>query len=170
MLKGILIALFCFILFLLIHVVLFHNRPIKKHFYTLVIIFSSLIPVYVLIYFLTPDFLTDSASSTVVSFLNGIAIYIFLFFGYGHFYFLVARSLSVRMMIELENSPEKQLTFEQMKEVYNPDDLVWKRLEQMVNANYITKNSGYYKNTRKGRYEARICKFLKEFLQLGPGG
>jgi len=170
MLKGILIALFCFILFLLIHVVIFHNRPIKKRFHTMVMIFYSLFPIYILIYFLTPGFLTQSISSIIVGFLNGIVIYVLLFLGYFGFYFIIDRSISVRIMIELENSPEKQLTFEQIKEVYSMDDMLSRRLKHMVGSNYIIENSGYYKNTRKGRYEARLFRFLKEYLKLGRGG
>ena len=170
MLEGILIALFCFILFLLIHVVIFHNRQVKKRFNTLVMIFLSLFPIYVLIYSLTSDFLTNFTSSALVSFLNGILIYILLFFGYGHFYFLVDRSISVRTMVELENSRERKLTYEQLKEVYSPDNLLLRRVGEMLNGKYIIENSGCYKTTRKGRYQARLCKFLKEYLQLGPGG
>ena len=170
MLEGILIALFCFILFLLIHVVIFHNRQVKKRFNTLVMIFLSLFPIYVLIYSLTSDFLTNFTSSALVSFLNGILIYILLFFGYGHFYFLVDRSISVRTMVELENSRERKLTYEQLKEVYSPDNLLLRRVGEMLNGKYIIENSGCYKTTRKGRYQARLCKLLKEYLQLGPGG
>ena len=170
MFKGILIALFCFILFLLIHALIFHNLKIKKRFHTIAMTFYSLFPVYALIFFLIPVFPTGSVSSTIISFLNGIVIYVFLFFGYCQFYFIIDRSISVRVMIELENSPEKQLTVEQIKEAYSLDYLLLRRLGHMVGTNYITENAGYYKNTRKGRYEARLFKFLKEFLQLGPGG
>ena len=170
MLKGILVALFCFILFLLIHALIFHNWRIKKHFEAIMIIFYSLIPVYALIYFLTPYFFAHSTPAVIVGFVNGFIIYLFLFFGYCQFYFIIDRSISVRVMIEMENSPQKKLTAEEIKEVYSLDGLLTRRLGHMVGTNYIVENSGYYTNTRKGRFEARLFKFLKDFLQLGPGG
>ncbi len=170
MLKGIVIAFFCFILFLLIHAVIFHNWKVKKRFQAIIIIFYSLFLVYTLIYFLTPSFLTYADSSVIAGFVNGVVIYVFLFFGYCQFYFIIDRSISVRVMIELENSPEKQLTAEEIKKVYSLDSLLTRRLGQMVGTNYIVESSGFYKNTRKGRYEARFFKFLKDFMQLGPGG
>ena len=131
MFKGILIALFCFILFLLIHALIFHNLKIKKRFHTIAMTFYSLFPVYALIFFLIPVFPTGSASLTIISFLNGIVIYVFLFFGYCQFYFIIDRSISVRVMIELENSPEKQLTVEQIKEV---DSFSQRLRHQMVSS------------------------------------
>ena len=170
MLKGILIAFFCFILLMNIHFIIFRKWKIEKRFRAMGIIFASLLPVYTLIFLLTPDFFTTSASFTIVNFLNGMLLYLLLFFGYGHFYFLVDRSISARIMVELESSKEKQLTREQIEEVYSPDYLLSHRLGQMVDGKYVTLIAGYYKNTRKGRCQGRILKLLKEYWQLGRGG
>lgn len=97
-------------------------------------------------------------------------LYIFLFLGYCQFYFIVDRSISVRVMIELENSPAKKLSYDEIKKVYNFDEILSRRLQHMLDSKYIVENSGYYINTKKGRFEAEVLKFLKEFLNLGKGG
>ena len=56
------------------------------------------------------------------------------------------------------------------EEVYNLDNLLLRRLEHVIGTKYITQNSGYYQNTDKGRFQARLFKFVKEYLHLGPGG
>lgn len=175
MLRGIVLAFCCFIVFLLLHFGIFHTRSIKKRFRMLVIIFYSLFPLYLMLYLVIPEdaFLPVnelSEFSKMVALFNGMLIYMFLWFGYCQFYFVVDRSISVRVMIELENAPEKQLTPEQIREVYDLDDMLSRRLQHMVGQKYITLGSGYYKNTKKGRYESLLFKFLKEYLQLGIGG
>lgn len=184
MVKGILVGSLCFILFLLLHVCIFHYRQIiKERFRLLKNIFFGLFPVYILLYVLIPtdvyvlipaDPLLTSKTviglSKVLNFSVGLMFYVFLFLGYCQFYFIVDRSISVRIMIELENSPKKQLTVEEIKKVYDFDRVLSRRLKHMVDGKYIIENSSYYKNTKKGRMEARIFKFLKEYLNLGPGG
>lgn len=185
MLKTIIIGFFCFILFLALHIVIFRNVEIKRRFKTLVIIFFSLFPVYALLYFLIPSdtlIIVPVIPSPVVSlklvnllygmlnFMIGFMLYIFLFLGYCQFYFIVDRSISVRVMIEIANSVEKKLTFEEIEEIYNFDIILSRRLEHMEYGKYVVNNKGYYSNSKKGNFEAKIFKFLKEFLRLGPGG
>jgi len=183
MLKGFAVGFFCFILFLVLHSIIFHNWKIKFRFRALLGIFFSLLPVYALIYFMVPtDALVvmpaDSSMTpgTVIgiskffNFLLGIWIYLFLFFGYCQFYFIIDRSVSVRVMIELDNSPEKKLTLRQIEEIYNPDYIFRRRLKQMVDSKYIFEKVGYYENLRKGYFMAKFFRFLKNYLNLGYGG
>lgn len=186
MVKAYLIGIFCFILFLILHVIIFRKFNLEERFQTLVKIFFSLIPVYILLYILIPYDLVSLVPSEpikphlplwlietlsgVFNFLGGLMLYVFLFLGYCQFYFIVDRSISVRVMIELENSPEKKLSCEEIKRVYGFDEILSKRLKHMLDSKYIVENSGYYMNTKKGRFEARVLKFLKEFLNLGKGG
>lgn len=183
MLKGFVIGFLCFLLFLFLHVIIFHSRKIKYRFRTIVRIFYSLLPLYIFFYILIPaDALVIMPAdprvtpgaviglSKIFNFLIGVFVYLFLFFGYCQFYFIVDRSISVRIMIELEKSVNKQLTFDQIKEIYNPEDLLLRRLGHMLDSKYIIPNSNYYKNTNKGHCIARIMNFLKEYLRLGPGG
>ena len=166
MLKGIIVTFGCFILFLLIHVIVFHNWKKHHRFRTLVLIWTGLLPVYVVAYFLIDCF----GSANIIGFLNGALIYLFLFFGYCQFYFMVDRSVSTRMMIEMENSLEKKLTFEEIKRVYDMGDKIFRELKDLLNTKFIIEDSGYYCTTKKGRYYTRIMKFLKGYLNLGRGG
>lgn len=186
MLKAYLDGLFCFIIFLILHVVIFRRYELNERFKTLVYIFLSLFPVYTLVYLLIPYDLVAVmpaepvkpllplwlilSLSSVVNFLGGLMLYIFLFLGYCQFYFIVDRSISVRVMIELEKSPNKKLSFKEIEKIYDFDEILSRRLQHMIDAKYIVENSGSYTNTSKGRFEAKIFNFLKEFLRLGKGG
>lgn len=183
MLKGFVIGILCFFLFLSLHVIIFHKCKIKLRFLALCRIFYALLPVYVILYMLIP---ADSLSimpadlritSTVVlgvskmfNFLLGIFVYLFLFFGYCQFYFIIDRSISVRFMIEIDNSPQKALSLEELKKIYTQDYIFLRRLEHMVENGYLEFKNGKYINTRRGVMEAKLFKFLKEILHLGTGG
>jgi hypothetical protein len=183
MLKGVAIGFVCFLLFLLLHAVIFHFREVKNRFLTLVKIFYALIPFYTLLYILIPAdaILIMQADPAVVSgtviglskvfnFLIGLATYLAFFFGYCQFYFIIDRSVSIRMMIELEDEPRKKMTKQEIMRAYDFDDFITRRLKHMLDSKYIMKDSDYYRNTKKGRFHARLFKFLKDYLRLGKGG
>jgi hypothetical protein len=158
-------------------------HEVKRRFLTLVRIFYALIPLYALLYILIPtDALvmipadprvipgTVIGLSKIFNFFVGFATYISIFFGYCQFYFIMDRSVSIRMMIELEDDPDKKMTKEEIKKAYDFDDFISRRLKHMLDSRYITEESGYYYNTGKGRLHARLFRFLKEYLKLGKGG
>ncbi|MBI5562813.1 MAG: hypothetical protein HY894_08210 [Deltaproteobacteria bacterium] len=186
MIKAALLGFFCFILFLTLHVVVFRTIELKERFRAMTVIFFSIIPVYVAVYFLVPaSYLlvvpmeplpqiisaeTVRLLNAALNFLSGLMLYVFLFLGYCQFYFIVDRSISVRVMIEMERAADKRLSFDEIMRVYSFHGILQRRLEHMVEGEYLVQDGEYYVNTAKGRWEARLFRFLKEFLKLGPGG
>lgn len=183
MLKGIVIGFLCFIVFLLLHAIIFHTRKIKLRFIALLKIFGALLPVYVVLYLLIPveamiimpadPAVTAGAViglSKLFNFFLGLLFYLLLFFGYCQFYFIIDRSISVRVMIEMEKAKDKKLTFEEIKQIYSLDYILSRRLKHMIDSKYIIEQDGAYKNLKKGRNTARLFNFLKNFLQIGEGG
>lgn len=186
MIKAVLIGFCCFILFLTFHVIVFRTIELKERFRALTIIFFSIIPLYAVAYLLVPaDYLVIVPMEPVapvfsqrsihfmhgaINFLSGLMLYVFLFLGYCQFYFIVDRSISVRVMIEMERAADKRLSFDDIMLVYSFHGILARRLEHMVEGEYLVREGDYYLNTPKGRLEARVFRFLKEFLKLGPGG
>lgn len=183
MLKGFVIGFFCFVIFLLLHIFIFHNWKIRHRFIALFNIFCSLLPIYILLYILIPieAMIVMPADprialgaiiglSKIFNFLLGILIYLLLFFSYCQFYFITDRSISVRIMIELEKSENKRLTLWQIKKIYTPDYIFLRRLKHMIDGKYIIQDGDSYRNTRRGQIVSKLFKFLKKFLQIGEGG
>lgn len=187
MIKSIILALLCFLIFLAAHVILFRLLRPEKRFRTLVAIYLALIPAYIAAYLLTPDgFTVVSAPGVpgapllpletvyrltgVINFASGLVLYTFLFLGYCQFYFIVDRSISVRIMIELLASPRRRLSLDEIEKVYPCREIFRRRLEHMVDGRYLRESGGYYEVTGKGRLEGLLFKFLKELLVLGRGG
>ncbi len=188
MIKASILGFLCFMLFLCVHAAVFHAFELRERFRAIKIIFFSLIPVYAALYLILPAgyvvvetggpaaFFSTAPLGTIVAatmaiyFLSGFMLYLFLFLGYCQFYFIVDRSISVRVMIEIENSPERSLSAGEIQRVYPFKGILDRRLEHMVYGNYIRELDGRYLNTRKGRVQARVFGFLKDFLRLGKGG
>jgi hypothetical protein len=184
MIEAILSGLASFILFLVVHVLAFRSFELKERFRALTAIFFALAPAYAVIFYLSmPDYVVVSLNGKgiisgdtalrIARYLNfgaGLALYVFLFLGYCQFYFIVDRSISVRVMIEIEGSAKKALTEEEIKAVYSMDGILARRLQHMVEGRYIRQTDAGYANTRKGAIEARVFSAIKGLLRLGPGG
>ncbi len=186
MIEAIGSGFFAFCVFLVVHVIVFRAIDLNERFRAITAIFISVVPLYVFLYAMTaPDYMIVSigsegrwiippsvalSASRPVAFLIGLMLYVFLFLGYCQFYFIVDRSISVRLMIEIAESDKKTLTIQEMKNAYSLDGLLDRRLRHMIEGNYITGDAGNYSNTWKGALEARFFKAIKSLLRLGKGG
>jgi hypothetical protein len=186
MLKAFFIGFACFLLFLFLHVVIFRIWSPGERFRAITRVFYACFALYFVAYYLIPhgflevlplepgsEGLTSAQFyriSNAINFVAGLMLYVFLWLGYCQFYFIVDRSISVRVMIELENSPAKKLTYDEIKACYTFDYILTRRLGHMVDGGYLRKEGDYYVNTGKGRAEGRAFRFLKDYLRLGEGG
>lgn len=181
MLKPIGIGLMCFIIFLSIHACIFHFRKISEKWKVLSNIFYIILLVYPLLYWLVPpdplfsmipsNLMREPAYrvSSVISFLGGLMLYAFLFIGYLEFYFTADRSFTVKIVQELENAAGKKMTREEIGKIFSVDMIVERRLDDMMWGGYMVEHNGYYSNTRKGSFVAKLYKFVIEFLNLVGG-
>lgn len=171
MLKAILIASLCFILFIVLHFIIFHNMKIKRRFCSLLIIWLSLFPIYVILFSLIPEdtllhFVSSFLPLKAIDFLNGIFLFFFISFFYLHLIEFVDRSVTTRIMMEIESSPKKKLTLEEIKKRYSLKEKISYELRDMIYLKFMSEDSGYFKNTPKGSGYARLIKFLRDFLRL----
>lgn len=170
LIKAIIAGLACSLLFLILHVLIFRYLRPEERFRTLVAIFFSLVPVYAFAYVLVPPRQGIYSGHDVLEFLVGLFLYIFLFLGYCQFYFIIDRSISVRVMIEIEKSAVGSFNFDEIRQVYSFDRVLTRRLEHMVEDGYLKREADRYLNTRKGRFVAGLFSFLKDLIRIGPGG
>lgn len=173
--RGLLAALSCFLFFLAFHAVIFHGWEIHRRARSLVTIGLGTVLFYVLGYSLLPEDsaylpMAWSAPSDVITFINGLVIYFFLFLGYCQFFYMAESSVGVRTLIELERSQTRGLKVSDLLQGYSYDWMLDRRLARLVDESFLIMEAGGYRNTRKGRMLAGILQWCKEFLRLGPGG
>lgn len=176
MIEAIILSGVAFFLFLIVHFLWFHYRKPTNRWRSVMRTFWFFFLLYTLAFVLIPlpnwlDILnTQSVSAILFAWANGAALYVLVFLGYAQFYFLIDRSVSARIMIEIEQSPMKRLRVEEIHERYDPKGMQRRRLQDMLYGGYVIKEGEYYKNTKRGKLHAHIFKFCKIYLHLFPGG
>ncbi|OGZ07008.1 MAG: hypothetical protein A2942_00315 [Candidatus Lloydbacteria bacterium RIFCSPLOWO2_01_FULL_50_20] len=176
MLEKIVLSFIAFALFLVVHWVVFHFWRITNRFRVVNRIFLVFLFGYMAAALLIPDgswyggVVTETDVGRLLTYVNGLAIYIFLFFSYAQFYFLIDRGISARILTEIEETPAKELSFAELTSRYVPNQLLTRRLEDMRYGGYLIEENGRWRMTSKGRFNAVVFRFFKYFLRLYPGG
>ena len=176
MIDAIALSIIAFTLFLITHWVAFHFffithrfRAVRTIFFIFLILYSLAawsIPTGYWFAILAPTSFTERA----LVYLNGLLIYIFLFFSYAQFYFLIDRGVSARVMAELLQMPGGRGSFDDIRSKYIPEKLLRRRVDDMVYGGYVEEGGGVYRLTAKGMLHARVFYFFKKFIRLYPGG
>lgn len=175
MLKGLVLALAGFLLFLVVHVVLFRIQVPRLRFKAMIRIALVIGLGLLAVHGATPadlGFLSVhyTRAGWAVDLLSTLLVFTFLFLGYCMFYFLVDRGFSGRMMIEIENSPGRRLRAEDIAARYSLEMVLRRRLGEMLEIGRVVERDSRYVNTDKGKAAASLFRFVKRFLQLGEGG
>ena len=176
MIEALLLSGAAFFFFFVTHAIWLHWRKPVNRWRAVTRFFLFFLGVYTLAFWMLPFpnwfNLLNSASSLAKWFAwaNGAGWYILVFLGYAQFYFLIDRGVSARIMMEIEESPEKRLRVEEIHQHYDPKNMQTRRLHDMLYGGYVIKEGEYYKNTIKGQTHARIFRFCKIYLHLYPGG
>jgi len=171
-LYSLILAGICFIFFLSAHVIIFHKWPPKRRFRTLIYLVLVSILLYAVI-FVTgvitgfSDMINTLISGRIMGILSGIFIYFFIYFFYFHLIIIFDRSVTPRIMVEIDQSAEKRLTIEEIKSRYRLEDKVRKEFVDMDLMGRIKKTDNYYYNTEKGLFHAKIMTCLREYLHIG---
>ena len=157
MLEKIVLSIIAFVLFLVVHWVVFHFWRITNRFRVVNRIFLVFLFGYTVAAVLIPDgsfyggVVTESTIGGLLTYVNGLAIYVFLFFSYAQFYFLIDRSISARILTEIEETPAKELSFTELTSRYNPEKLLVRRLEDMRYGGDLIEANGRWRGKPKGR-------------------
>jgi len=149
-------------------------KKLKRHAQLLMVIWLLCLPAFIYLFGLLRD--TDIINKAagdhdlILNYLYGIIIFACLFFVYLTFYYVVDRSVSSRLMIEIDRSRDKRMSFEDIKKVYDLETKYDNELNGMVEGGFMRKDGDYYYNTVKGRFVARCTDLYKRAFRLGKGG
>ena len=145
---------------LIAHVVIFRLVRIERRARTLVALFG----VAALAHLATVQGSVDGWRAGYGLLLIGCA-----FICYMPFYYTVAASQSVQMLIALAAARDG-LAAEELRRMYAVEAVFAGRLETLVGAGYLRCEGAGYALTAKGRVVARGFQTVKTLWNLGPGG
>lgn len=149
-----------FVLFFVIHCLVFRFAPPKERARSIFRLFYLHLAILVLCGVM---FGLDA-----LAWLLSVGTYAFLFLGYLEFYFTADRSITTRMLILLEKSPNG-MTEAEMISVYEPAGLIRRRFSDMVYGRYMTFDGRRYHVTDKGRRVAKLYEWVIDRLNLKGG-
>jgi hypothetical protein len=174
--KALLLALGCSLLYALLVTALFRTRAVQRRAAAMVRLFLATVPLYIALYAITPPDL-GVLSPTLVepryvpACLFGMFVHTALFFGgWLQLYNLADRGFSLRILTDIDESPERALTATELETRYGSgrgtDWMLDKRVRGIVETGMATLADGRLTVTLRGVRAARIFGALRAFLQL----
>ena len=101
--------------------------------------------------------------------LFGMSVVACAFLLYMPFYYTVAASQSIQLVIDIHATPDG-LSVEEIRARYPPHGILAGRLKTLLWAGYVTEMDGRFALTWKGRLTSRPFRAVKALWRLGPGG
>lgn len=181
MLKALVLSCACALAFFLIHVAVFSLRPIRDRFKAMNLIMLLCLAAYVVLFAVLPSEEAWSAALfktiwpafprgyTAVSLGVGVLIYLMLYMGYLEFYFTADRSMTVRILREIERTGGRGLSPEDVEKIYDTRHYYLRRYDEMLASGYLRREGEKYINTGKGSRVARLYDFVIRSLHLEGG-
>lgn len=99
----------------------------------------------------------------------GAVVLFCAFILYMPFYYSIAASLSVRMLIEIDGAP-KGLSLDDLRRRIQIEKVLAGRLQILVAAGYLSHAGERFAITVRGRAIAQPFRLIKALWRLGPGG
>lgn len=175
MLKGVLLALASFGVYLILVVMLLRAVRRARRFRLMSRLHLAMDGVLVTAYLVTPPDLWIIPASLpragwLIDLVNALVIHTFLYMGWSMLYFLLDRGFSARILLEIYDAPGGELSEAEVAAAYAPDAVVSRRLSEMVDIGRLVRRGERFQATPRARLEGRMFVFLKGFFHLGLGG
>lgn len=143
------------------HFAIFHLTRVERRARTLVAVFSAALMGYL---WTSRVFEVDRWRIAY-----GLVVLFCAFILYMPFYYTVAASQSVQMLIDIRSLPEG-LSAEELGRGYGTGEVLAERLATLVTAGYLESSGEQYSLTAKGRAVARTFRAVKAVWKLSSGG
>ena len=171
MLKGLVLCGLLIATWLIVQAVVFHLVAPRKAFASMLAAFAPTLPLYLLLYVMTPADLGFLPSAFVgadwrLGLVNGLVLQVLLFLTAGLFYSHADRSITVRLLIELARAPQQRLTLAQMQAVCGVEVLMADRLEIMLANRFLIVQGDRFVLTPKGWIGGSIGLAARKILRM----
>ncbi|HKC10047.1 MAG TPA: hypothetical protein VKJ67_24450 [Methylomirabilota bacterium] len=171
MLKGLVLCGLLITTWLIVQAAVFHLVAPRKAFASMLASFAPTLPLYLLLYLVTPADLGFLPSAFVgadwrLGLVNGLVLQVLLFLTAGLFYSHADRSITVRLLIELARAPQQRLTLAQMQAVCGVEVLMADRLEIMLANRFLIARGDRFVLTPKGWIGGSIGLAARKILRM----
>ena len=171
---GLLSGSVWFAAFLVAHVLVFHLRDVRRRFSLILLLLGTAVVGHVASTWLmvaaggAPD--PGGAGVSWLMLAIGTLTIVSAWILYMPFYYVVATSVSVRILITLRHAPGQALPLAALETMFASTEMLQGRLETMVTYGHVSRQGDLFSIARKGRVIAGSFRFIKAAWRLGPGG
>jgi hypothetical protein len=177
--KGLVLALLWFVIFLAATVILLRVGPGRKPFRMFLAAFAATLPLYALSHFCTPpdlyvlpDRMREGCAA--VDFAYGLGVYALLVHNFWDFVYAGPMGFSAGLMVDLECAGETGRTTDDLIAYFNAgegtDRIFGRRIPNLIAGGYLLEEGGALTLTNKGRLIAAMTRILKKLICAGEGG
>lgn len=171
MLKGLVLCGLLITTWLIVQAAVFHLVAPRKAFASMLASFAPTLPLYLVLYLVTPADLGFLPSAFVgadwrLGLVNGLVLQVLLFLTAGLFYSHADRSITVRLLIELARAPQQRLTLAQMQAVCGVEVLMADRLEIMLANRFLIARGDRFVLTPKGWIGGSVGLAARKILRM----
>ncbi len=171
MLKGLLLSGGLVAIWVVVQGVVFHVAAPRKAFGSMVASFAPTVPIYLLLYSVTPADLGVLPPGFVgtdwrLGLGNGLFVHVLLFLTAGLFYSHADRSITIRLLIELARAPQQRLTLAEMQARCGVEVLMQDRLDIMLQNGFLTASGDLFVLTRKGWVGGSVGRVARRLLRI----
>jgi hypothetical protein len=170
-LKGLVLCGLLITTWLIVQAAMFHLVAPRKAFASMLASFAPTLPLYLVLYLVTPADLGFLPSAFVgadwrLGLVNGLVLQVLLFLTAGLFYSHADRSITVRLLIELARAPQQRLTLAQMQAVCGVEVLMADRLEIMLANRFLIARGDRFVLTPKGWIGGSVGLAARKILRM----
>ena len=145
-----------FLLCLAAHLITMRLRPVKGRLHAMTAAFLPGFPLGVLLVFLLhrmggwPVNL-DGEESPLLAYILAPLLHLLLFFFFVECFYHIERSVTLRLLVELLEHPKGAATTEEIMREYSVDDMIRRRLADLLRNGWVRESDGRFQLTDKGR-------------------
>lgn len=166
-LRALIPGIAAFIIFFTSHLLLWHTSLIKEKGVVLLTKLSFLS--YAVAFFIVMFF--DGTTATIPEhYWFSLPFYILLVMLYFHFYVGFDRSVSIRILGEIAESPKQAMTLKEVQKKYSLVHMLKPRLDTMVSHHWLSEVKERYECTRKGAFLAKLTLIIQKLYRLDNTG
>jgi len=170
-LKGLVLCGLLITTWLIVQAAVFHLVAPRKAFASMLASFAPTLPLYLVLYLVTPADLGFLPSAFVgadwrLGLVNGLVLQVLLFLTAGLFYSHADRSITVRLLIELARAPQQRLTLAQMQAVCGVEVLMADRMEIMLANRFLIARGDRFVLTPKGWVGGSVGLAARKILRM----
>lgn len=170
---GLIAALLATLLWITLHLIAMHRRPTPRRFPAMsraALLAFPLVPALIFIILHQPEWREALAGveHPAAAYGMGILLHILFYFCFVECFYHVERAVTLRMVIELFEEPEKAMPLNAMLAHYPVDDMIRRRLEGLQESGFIRHIDGIWHLTPKGRFFASAMKISSAIFHSRP--